>query len=135
MEPKCSGDCDDKLSMAIDADVTMTASASDNDVDQTMTTLTSAVDDKSDVDDKSLPPVNILNDPLNHDPDKPLRQVRSHPSLGGRTVIPPGSLGSLAMTRSLKNNFNKTGMATAVPQPGKPQLQVNFIDTSSSLEV
>ena len=70
-------------------------------------------------DNKSFPPINLLKDPLlTLETGKPLRQVRSHPSLGGRTVIPPGSLGSLAMTRSLKNNFNKTGMATAVPQPG-----------------
>ena len=121
MEPKSGGDCDDKLSMAIDADVT-TTSTSDND----METATTSAADKSDVDDKSLPPVNILNDPLTHDLDKPLRQVRSHPSLGGRTVIPPGSLGSLAMTRSLKNNFNKTGMAAAVPQPSKTLLSLLY---------
>ena len=58
MEPKSGGDCDDKLSMAIDADVT-TTSTSDND----METATTSAADKSDVDDKSLPPVNILNDP------------------------------------------------------------------------
>ena len=121
MEPKSGGDCDDKLSMAIDADVT----TSDNDV-ETATTVTTSAADSNDVDDKSHPPVNILNDPLTHDLDKPLRQVRSHPSLGGRTVIPPGSLGSLAMTRSLKNNFNKTGMAAAVPQPSKTLLSLLY---------
>jgi len=60
----------------------------------------------------------ILPDPLSVDLDKPLRQVRSHPSLGGRSAIQPGSLGTLAMTRSLKNNFNKTGMTIAISQPG-----------------
>ena len=69
--------------------------------------------DESEADDEK-----ILPDPLSVDLDKPLRQVRSHPSLGGRSVIQPGSLGTLAMTRSLKNNFNKTGMAVAIPQPG-----------------
>ena len=60
----------------------------------------------------------MLPDPLSVDLDKPLRQVRSHPSLGGRSAIQPGSLGTLAMTRSLKNNFNKTGMTIAISQPG-----------------
>jgi len=120
---------DDEISMSIDSNNQIGASEnkttlqSDNNVDNLST---SNIDNESKTEnvDDSLPPttsnLNVVIDPLSQDLDKPLRQVRSHPSLGGRSAIPPGSLGSLAMTRSLKNNFNKTGItvAAAAQQPG-----------------
>ena len=121
---------DDEISMSIDTNnqtgasenTTTTTLQSDN-VDNMSTTNIDTESKTENVED-SLPPmtssINGIIDPLSHDLDKPLRQVRSHPSLGGRSAIPPGSLGSLAMTRSLKNNFNKTGItvAAAAQQPG-----------------
>jgi len=110
MEPRTGDDCDDKLSMVIDTDppTSLTNNVSkrheetplnDDAVKRRDEMSASPVKNGVDDEDKNHPPVNLLSDPLSHDPDKPLRQVRSHPSLGGRTIIPPGSLGSLSMTR------------------------------------
>ena len=123
---------DEEISMSIDSNnqtgasentaTTSTTLQSDN-VDN-MSTTNIDTESKTESVEDSLPPttsnLNVVIDPLSHDLDKPLRQVRSHPSLGGRSAIPPGSLGSLAMTRSLKNNFNKTGItvAASAQQPG-----------------
>ena len=123
---------DDEISMSIDSNnqtgasgntATTTTTLQGDNVDNMSTTNIDTESKTENVED-SLPPItssiNGIIDPLSHDLDKPLRQVRSHPSLGGRSAIPPGSLGSLAMTRSLKNNFNKTGItvAASAQQPG-----------------